>query len=246
LNNQLPENFRNSVAYVANNSAYFGLGTVSDYSIYEYDFTNNAANLSSSLPISFQDKGPYNDATVFVHNDIPYFYGIGDYEFSSFDKTIWKYSVTDNQWNPIGDYQGKGLSGVFHFLLDDKLIIGMGINYFDYVNQKDIWEYDLTNDTWTQKNDFPGGKRNNGISFTYNGEGYFGFGQGNDTTTNAQIFFSDLWKYHPTNDSWEKIEDFPVNSKSNIYAFLIENTLYFGGGQGPNFQLTNSFFEYKF
>ena len=249
--NDLPQNFRRSVGFVVDDNAYFGLGQVNNYDFYKYNFLTNALDFDSSLPAPASEQGSLNRAVAFVHNDIPYVIGKGQNgnfnpDPNNENKKMWKYDIQINQWSEVGDYPCKGHSGMYHFLLGDKLYIGMGLNLLNFNNTNDFWEYDVTNNIWTSKKDFPGLGRTDGLSFTFNGEGYFGFGQGRNINTGEQGSFSDLWKYNPADDSWEKIADFPVGSKHEVYAFVLGNSLYFGGGYGSDFQTRDSFFEYEF
>jgi N-acetylneuraminic acid mutarotase len=60
--------------------------------------------------------------------------------------------------------------------------------------------------SWKQLNDFPGEGRNDGISFSLLGKGYWGLG-GN--TSNS--FLRDMWAYDPATDSWTQKNDFPFD-----------------------------------
>ena len=243
INDQLPENFRKASAFVVNDNAYLGLGA--GYDFYRTNLQDEFLHFDSSIPASFF-SGPVTGAVAFVHNEVPYLIGKGEYDDIS-SKKILKYIISQNKWVDDGDYQCSGNSGMFHFLLGDKLYIGMGNqeNAFNVDNSNDVWEYNILNDSWIQKNDFPGIGRRNGISFTYNGEGYFGFGLGFDSSVSGQNYFSDLWKYNQMDDSWELVIEFPVDSKHEIYAFVLGNSLFFGGGYGNIFSTLDSFYEYK-
>jgi N-acetylneuraminic acid mutarotase len=60
--------------------------------------------------------------------------------------------------------------------------------------------------SWIQLNSFPGEGRNDGISFSLLGKGYWGLG-GN--TSNS--FLRDMWAYDPATDSWTQKNDFPFD-----------------------------------
>ena len=249
ISDELPNGFRSSIAFSVNDFAYFGLGIGFElgYDIYRTTLQNELFLTVSNVPLSFINDGHYTNAITFVHDEIPYLIGKG--EFMDFNiKNIYKYDIPQQEWNIIGDYKCNGNAGMFHFLLGDKLYIGMGNRENNQVfnSSNDVWEYDVINNSWTQKNDFPGIGRRGGISFTYQGEGYWGFGIGYDISTGMTTFFSDLWKYNPDEDSWEKIADFPVEPKRRLYAFVLGDSLFFGGGYGSVTTTQGAFYEYKF
>ncbi len=245
VSQELPENFSSAVSFVSGDNAYIGLGQGSDNNFYSFNFQDQIFNFESTLP---NVGAGISGAVAFVHNDIPYIIGKESFSMNTDDKKIRKYDIASQSWSTIGNYECSGNTGMFHFLLGDKLYIGMGndAGFNSFGDHNDIWEYDVINNSWTQKNDFPGVGRRDGISFTYDGDGYFGFGIGYDSTTGIQTFFSDLWKYNPTDDSWEKVADFPITPKFNLYAFVLNNSLYFGGGLNNNYQPTDHFYEYEF
>ena len=80
---------------------------------------------------------------------------------------------------------------------------------------------------------FPGENRVNGLIAATGDFIYMGLGA---TVTNQ--YFSDIWKYSITNNTWEKILDFPgissyTEAKITPLTFVIDNKIYIGAGQ-PN------------
>lgn len=82
--------------------------------------------------------------------------------------------------------------------------------------------------SWQQLNDFPGEGRNDGISFSLLGKGYWGLGN------NGSGYVRDMWAYDPATDSWTEKNDFPfdipavaaaaVNDKGYMISYF--GTLY--------------------
>ena len=92
------------------------------------------------------------------------------------------------------------------FVINDKAYLCGGDTPGNHDNERtDLWQYSPVTDAWLRKANFPGHSRNEAISFSNNGYGYVGLGQGILTDS-----FSDFYKYDPNNDSWVRIQDYPV------------------------------------
>jgi N-acetylneuraminic acid mutarotase len=249
ISEDVPTNLNNATSFVINEKAYFGFGNsnfgVGDLAFYSYDFQNSTFQLEGNLPGDQTSTGPILDAVGFTHQDFGYLIGRGQNDNSQ--KRTWKFDPVGQSWTAFGTYPLAGNAGMFHFIIDEKLYVGMGNenSYSYYDCQTDIWEYDLTNNSWAQKNNFPGVGRRDGISFTHNGKGYFGFGIQADPNTGAVKSFSDLWEYDVAADSWIKLLDMPVPNKQDLFAFVFGNSLYFGGGDNGLSFSTNEFYELK-
>lgn len=249
LSENVPTNLNNATSFVIKEKGYFGFGNSNfgsgDFGFYSYDFQTNGFQFEGNLPGNPSTTGPVLDPVSFVYQDFGYLIGRGQNDNTN--KKMWKFDPTNQTWTEFGTYPLLSNAGMFHFMLDEKLYIGMGNEYtYSYFGcTADIWEYDLMNDTWIQKNDFPGIGRRDGISFTYNGKGYFGFGNQADPMTGVTKSFSDLWEYDVTSDSWTKILDMPVPNKQELFAFVFGNSLYFGGGNNGLSSSTSEFYELK-
>ncbi len=249
LSNEVPIYLNNATSFVIDEKAYFGFGNsnfgIGDLSFYSYNFQNDNFEYEGNFPGSPSNTGPIMDAIGFSYGGFGYMIGRGQNDNSQ--KRMWKFDPVAQNFIEFGNYPCGGNSGMFHFIIDDKLYVGLGneFPYSYYDNQIDIWEYDFTNSTWTQKGDFPGGARRDGISFTYNGKGYFGFGIEFNSASVAVKTFSDLWEYDVASDTWNKILDMPVPNKQELFAFVLDNSLYFGGGNNGQSSSTSEFYELK-
>lgn len=249
LSNDVPTNLNNATNFVLNDKAYFGFGNsnfgVGDLSFYSYEFQNGNFVLEGNFPGNPSSTGPIIDAIGFSHGGFGYMIGRGQNDFSQ--KRMWQFDPVAQEWVEFGNYPNAGNSGMFHFIINDKLYVGLGNEnpYSYYDNRTDIWEYDLANNSWLQKGDFPSGGRRDGISFSHNGKGYFGFGIQIDSTIGTVKTFSDLWEYDVDANTWTKILDMPVPNKQELFAFVLGNSLYFGGGNNGQSSSSNEFYELK-
>lgn len=94
--------------------------------------------------------------------------------------------------------------------------------------------------SWTQKNNFQGDVRNYPISFSINGKGYIGAGQGD-----GGVYYSDIWEYDPSNDSWTQKANLPGGGRWAATSFSIGNYGYAGIGSINGNSPTNDFWEYN-
>jgi len=233
---------------------YTGLGfstfTTNDVNtIFKYDPQDEIIETDSEVPY----QNPFNtnafpSGTTFSYNGKGYLLGQNELEIN--EKRIWEFTPDETpSWKVIGEYPCFGNYGLFNFRFEDKVIIGLGSSGVftnnQYIN-KEIWEYNITTNEWIQKNDFPGNPRREGISFVYNGEGYFGFGRGINTVTGEAFQNADLWKYNVTDDTWEEIFNAPINTNHSLFSFVIENSLYFGGGYSIDGKGLDKFYQYDF
>lgn len=216
--------------------------------IYKYDPQNQIIELDSEVPYANAfNSNPMPAATTFSYNGKGYL--LGQNELEPNEKRIWEFDPDEiPSWKEIGQYPCQGNYGLFNFNLGEKVIIGLGnSNLFSTsVSNQEIWEYNITTNEWIRKNDFPGNHRKHGIGFVYNGEGYFGFGEGRDFMTGQQFQNSDLWKYNVTDDSWELIFNAPIQTNNDLFSFVLGNSLYFGGGYSSVGKGLDEFYRYDF
>ncbi|MFK7774705.1 MAG: PKD domain-containing protein [Saprospiraceae bacterium] len=246
---ELPINLSNATNFIINEKVYFGFGNsnfgTEALAFYSYSFQNSSFQYECNLPSNQASPGQLIDPVGFAHDGFGYL--IGRDQNDNTQKRMWEFNPSAQEWTEFGTYSCEGNAGMFHFIINEKLYIGLGneYSYSSFDSRNDVWAYDLTNNTWAKKNDFPGVGRRDGISFTHNGKGYFGFGLNADPITGAVKSFSDLWEYDIVADSWTKIVDMPVPNKQELFAFVFGNSLYFGGGNNGQSGSTNEFYELK-
>jgi len=247
LSEDVPTRLNNSSSFIIDDKAYFGLGDsnfgTGGLAFYSYDFQNSTFELECHFPGNQSSPGPIIDAASFSYDGLGYLIGRKQSDFNS--KKMWQFHPVAQNWTEFGNYPCEGNSGMFQFIIGGKLYIGLGNEHpFTFFGgENDVWEYDFDNQIWTQKNDFPGIGRRDGISFTHNGKGYFGFGLGGNSNIGGSKSFSDLWEYNVSDDSWTEIADLPVPNKQELFAFVFDNSLYFGGGNNGQSSSTNEFYK---
>ncbi len=109
--------------------------------------------------------------------------------------------------------------------------IGGGSDGNEYL--KDFWKYDTQTNKWTQIADLPTSGRYGSYGFTLNSVGYVGGGYGDNPSASGQVFFSDLYSYSPSTDSWTTLE--PKGRKRAFASvFVINNVAYIFGGNNSS------------
>lgn len=247
-----PKGFNRGVSFVINGAAYMGLGQTpwgnGASEFYKYDIATDTYSSVGSMPTSSPNLNNPNwvDAVAFSYQEKGYVIG-GSANFQEIAKVM-EFNPDDNSWLEKSSYPGEGGSGMFHFVLDGNVYMGMGNRYgfngFDVLT--DMYKYDIANNSWTQLSTFPNDGRRDAKGFVYDGKGYIAFGYRNDIVNGSAIVFPELWEYNVTTDEWMKIESMPISIAHHFYHFIFGNKYYFGGGNdGGNGSLTD-FYEYVF
>lgn len=140
-------------------------------------------------------------------------------------------------WTQKADFGGRERSGAACFIINSKLYVGLGYNYFNSPQfKKDFWEYDPATNIWTQKADFEGTARSSSVCFSIGNKGYIG--TGGDGIT----YYKDFWEYDPVTDTWLQKADFGGTPRIAV-GFSIGNKGYIGIGKDSN-GYKNDFWEY--
>lgn len=82
---------------------------------------------------------------------------------------------------------------------------------------------------WTKKSDFPSSSRNNAVSFSTGGKGYYGLGQKQTDIYKFKVY-TDFWEYDPEKDTWTQKTDFPADGRLGAKGFALNGKGYAGFG----------------
>lgn len=226
--NAFPGNERSfSIGAVYNGKGYMGFGAsliqfLND--LWEYD---PVADQWTQLP-SCPCTGRRHPA--FVIKDGRLFVGLGDGAPGNL-KDWWEYDIENQTWTQHPDLPGPPRHHPYMFKAGDDVYAGMGhgnsingqIQVYD-----DWYKFDMTTNQWVQMNDFPGEGRVAGSQFDHGGFGYVLSGDGEDHNYMEE---GEFWKYDPVTDAWEELPPHPDISRWAPGAFVIDNNVYFTGGQ---------------
>ncbi len=88
--------------------------------------------------------------------------------------------------------------------------------------------------------DFPGAARDDAFAIHHKGFIYAGFG-----LDQGFIRRNDWWRYEIATAKWQQLEKPPISPRQYLRGFLIGDSLYLFGGQGPNSEFYGDFYRYS-
>ena len=149
----------------------------------------------------------------------------GGREASAFNsEEIWAYDITTGNWTPKSNFAGTPRRNAFAFAANGYGYVGAGHDLETALG--DFWRYDPVNDTWTQLDDFPGGVRSHALGLSNGDKGYAAVGR----TSDSDGYYNDLWEFDAITETWTEIATFEGGDRWRTYGWIIDQTLYIGGG----------------
>ncbi len=103
-----------------------------------------------------------------------------------------------------------------------------GSNAFDN-STNTAHKYDPIADSWTAMSDFPGPGRSFSYGVTDGEFGYMGFG----LSTQTFDYFNDLWRFDPSDESWEQLTSCPCEGRRHPAFIHVDGKIFVGAGDGP-------------
>ena len=142
--------------------------------------------------------------------------------------TFWRYKLADNTWETLANAPNT--------LYDDTkgVVIGDSIYLFRARGGSDFYRYDINSNTWTTLAP-PPRTVGYGSSLVYPGSGDYIYAT---RGYNGRYF----WRYSISGDSWQEMNNFPVDAEANYGARLISDgtDIYYLSGAG-----TGRWFKYN-
>jgi N-acetylneuraminic acid mutarotase len=183
-------------------------------------------------------------------NQLCFVLGDKGYVISGFTATtlpqVWEYNFATNQWTNKGNSPLGRRYDACVFVANNKVYMGMGYDYIS-LNGQNIKRYKRD---WLQYTpgsayaavmaDFPGTARSMAKGFVINNMPHVGFGN------NSSSYFTDMWKYNPSANTWTQQPDWPTVPyivDYNIGTFSLGTTGYLVTGALAKFwRYSNSIF----
>ncbi|TDQ33365.1 IPT/TIG domain-containing protein [Zeaxanthinibacter enoshimensis] len=136
---------------------------------------------------------------------------------------FWKYDPITREWQQETSYPGSTTISPSSFTIENLLFIMAGM---------ELYEYNTLSKNWTQKTNVPYSGKRDLLTFSYNNIGYAGTGRSYDYHT----YYSDMWKYDPTGDSWTQIANYPatLGGRRGGVATILNGHIYTGLGGSRN------------
>lgn len=114
------------------------------------------------------------------------------------------------------------------FTMGDKAYVFAGrVDETTYTNN--LWEYDASKDEWKNLGETPLAARVNATACVYGGYAYLGLGF-NGAYSSSTGYLQDWWRYDPTDNTWQQLQDFPSNTTARAISLVGEGELYVGYG----------------
>lgn len=211
-----------SIAAVYNDKAYmaFGLSLTSFLNdLWEFDPVTETWKELANCPCAGR-RHP-----AFIARDGKLYAGLGDGAAGNLNDW-WVYDIATDSWSQQPNLPGPVRHHPFMFKAGDHVYAGMGHGGNNIY--ADWYEFDVVNNTWNVMNNFPGEARVAGTQFDFGGYGYVLSGDGDDHSFMSE---GEFWKYDPFNDTWEQLESHPGISRWAPNSFVVNNNVYFTGGQ---------------
>lgn len=161
-----------------------------------------------------------------------------DYSYSDF----WEYNPSTNSWTQKADFGGGARNSAVGFSIGTNGYVGTGEDDNLYSCFRDFWEYNPSTNMWSQKADLGGGVRRSAVGFSIGSKGYIGTGSYNDYGT--PVYYSSLWEYNPSTDTWTQKSPFGGGYRAGSVGFAIGSMGYIGTGVDNNGYTHDDFWEY--
>lgn len=220
--------YKSAHCFVSNDKAYIGLNNKSEF--WEYTPSTDEWIRLADFPGISRSNG-----TGFVLNNKIY-YGTGYH--STELKDWWEYNIDNNTWLQKNDFTGEKRTAATSFSFDNNGYLGTGYlwklhsyhhGFFDF------WKYNSSDDSWTKITDYPMCPNFGmwkGISVTNSTHSYIGLG-------NVRIvggYEAWIYKYSPSNNSWQRISNFPYAGMFNdAIGFCFNDTIYIKTSHSTDF-----------
>lgn len=142
-----------------------------------------------------------------------------------------------NKWIQKADYGGGARDEASGFAIGNRGYIFSGNDTGNYF--MDMWSWSKDSNVWDQAATFPGGYRIGLQSVSLNGYGYVFCGEHPSNCflltgggVCAGTFYSDVWRYNPTTDTWNSDATFPGAARDFAVAVADpdDSTIYYGTG----------------
>lgn len=147
-------------------------------------------------------------------------------------------SIQAQNWTALEDFPGAERDDGVSFKIGGTTYCGTGRDA-SFAYHSDFFAFDTGAESWTPIAPMPpGNQRQYAAGFT---DGEYGFVFGG---TNGN-YFNDLWRYHPSEDSWQEMESLPSAGRSGCAVFVLGETAYLVGGRNDNTDALSEVWTYN-
>jgi N-acetylneuraminic acid mutarotase len=191
-------------SFAVGNKFYTGTGRdasgVMNNFMYEYNPSTDVWTQLNDFPTA-----PVRNCISMVINDTAY----AGFGWDGTNAIGWyQYDAGNDSWTVKNSLCNAGqFSGTFTLNGKGYSVCGSGAT-----THNQLWEYDPVSDAWNQKANFPGAARDLVFADTANGYAFAGLGDG----FFAAPFYTDIYKYDATTDTWTAITPIPNTPSGGV------------------------------
>lgn len=100
----------------------------------------------------------------------------------------------------------------------------------------------ITAEEWEERAELPGGPRHHPVGWNLDGNGYVLTGTAE--SLGSLVLEDDFYRYHPEDDEWETLDDFPGPARSFSIGIEYDGKGYIGFGMGPGQEHLDDLWRY--
>jgi N-acetylneuraminic acid mutarotase len=136
-------------------------------------------------------------------------------------KDFYHFVPDQQQWVAVEDIPSQVRETSPSFTLNGKGYIFLGVNAEQSMLEQETFAFDPQSGIWSPKAGFPLPTRWHAVGFEIGNYGYAGLGR----------YRRDLWQYNPIDDSWLRMDDFPIDNTEGAFAVAHGDRAYVGMGR---------------
>ena len=153
------------------------------------------------------------------------------YTPSQISTQLYGYDSAVGTWSQIAAFPGQARSNAVGFTIGNTGYIGSGLANDGVTSLADFYSYNPGANTWSQidsiHDDSTSYPRFDAVAFGFDTTAYV------LTGTNQLYYFSDVWRYSPSTNTWIEQRAFPGSQRSSAVSFVYKGQGYIATGFTP-------------
>jgi N-acetylneuraminic acid mutarotase len=153
------------------------------------------------------------------------------YTPSLINNSVYGYDSAVGSWSQVAAFPGQARSNAVGFTIGNTGYIGSGLANDGVTSLADFYSYNSSANTWSPidsiHDDSTSYPRFDAVAFGFDTTAYV------LTGTNQLYYFSDVWRYSPSANTWIQQRAFPGSERSGAVSFVYNNQGYIATGYTP-------------
>jgi N-acetylneuraminic acid mutarotase len=147
------------------------------------------------------------------------------------NNSVYGYDSAVGSWSQIAAFPGQARSNAVGFTIGNTGYIGSGLANDGVTSLSDFYSYNPGANTWSPidsiHDDSTSYPRFDAVAFGFDTTAYV------LTGTNQLYYFSDVWRYSPSANTWTQQRAFPGSQRSGAVSFVYKGQGYIATGYTP-------------